>query len=280
MIRTVVQPVLDLARSRSGAREVQFTPATVRGGNILYYWLWAHAGLRTGYRRAVLNTDHMASWLNEFPVLSSLTTSRHDVRLLDRRTFATRHHFGTSYTADENIAFCRWLLAHTPSFARRIDSMSIHVDEQTCVINVRRGDYYSVPAHAAEFGIDIRRHVVEALKIVRGAGRPTEDFLVVSDDTEWCRTHLQDVLPAPMRFLPDRRDMFDDLAVLAAARSLVLANSTFSYWGSFLARSMSDDHMAVAPPLHQRTSDGRRITDLFDPRWHRTGESAADGTMS
>lgn len=275
-----IQRMLDLVRAREGAPSVQFTPGAVRGGNILYYWQWAFIGRQRGNHRSVLRTEHMSEWLEEFPALEELTSSRSDIGILDRRTFATRHHFGSSFTPNENREFSRWMLEHSPSFRSRVESARRIVTERTCVINVRRGDYYSVPEYRSEFAIDIRSHVAEAIAILRALDRWTDEVLVVSDDPGWCRENLLDLFPSDPHFVPNRRTMFDDLASLAAARSLILANSTFSYWGSFLANAIHSDHVAVAPPFHQRVADGGFVSDLFDPVWRRTSMPPQPGLLS
>lgn len=256
---------------------MQFTPPAVRGGNILYYWQWAYLGRENGRRRDVLRTEHMTPWLEEFPALEELTIDRGSVPLLADRAFATRHHFGSSFTAAENLRFSRWLLHGSRSFMSRVHSAQSRFTAQTCVINVRRGDYYSVPAHRVEFGMDIRSHVAEALEILDALGRSGDDFVIVSDDPDWCATNLRDLLPGRPSFVHDRRGLFDDLAVLAASRTLILANSTFSYWGSHLAAALNEDHIAVAPPFHQRTDSGALVTDPFDHRWRRTSLEAGAG---
>lgn len=270
MTRGLLPRVLNRVRARAGAPTVQFTPPSVRGGNILYYWQWAFLGRDLEHRRSVLRTDHMAAWLAEFPILGELTIEREVVRLFDQRTFSTRHHFGTSFTTEENRRFGRWLLSNSPSFMARVERAQETVSEQTCVLNVRRGDYYSVPEYRAEFAMDIRAHISQAIELLKALQRPAEDLLIVSDDPEWCATHLREVLPAEPRFVTNRRSIFDDLAVLVASRTLVLANSTFSYWGSHLASALHDDHLAIAPPFHQRVSSGSFVSDLFDPEWPRT----------
>ena len=113
----------------------------------------------------------------------------------------------------------------------------------------------------------------EDVTILAGAGRDTDDLLIISDDAQWCRQELAPLLPTAPRYLQDRRSMFDDLAALVSSRSLVLANSTFSYWGSYLARALHEDHLAIAPPYHQRVAGGGAMDDVFDPRWPRTEET-------
>lgn len=276
-MRSIPRVLVDAARSRRAAPEVQYPPLSVRGGNILYYWQWAHLQRAGGSRAVVLETPQMHAWLDEFPALRDLTVDESDVRLLDRRVFATRHHFGSSFTAAQNQAFCRWLLERSPAFRDRISTARSEIGPETCVVNVRRGDYYSVPEFRREFAIDIKSHVTQALEVLHDEGRETTDLLVVSDDPQWCRDVLAPHLPAEPRFVSWRRSMFDDLAVLASARSLVLANSTFSYWGSHLALALDGHHRAVAPAHHQRLATGGWMDDMLDPLWPRT---SAEGTGS
>jgi hypothetical protein len=218
----------------------------------------------------------MAEWLVEFPLLDDLTVGRGEISVLDRRRFATRFFYDRDFDRAQNREFCAALLSSSEPFRTRQRRIAEQITDRTCVVNVRRGDYYEVPEFRARFGIDIRAHVDHAIEHIRGAGRPTEDVLVVSDDTEWCRSELADLLPR-IRVIEDRTSMFDDLAALSSATTLVLANSTFSYWGSHLAASRIPDHLAIAPSHHERLPDGERISPMFDPRWPRTPSSTRGG---
>ena len=62
--------------------------------------------------------------------------------------------------------------------------------------------------------------------------------------------------------------MFDDLAVLACAKRLILANSTFSYWGAFIAQVLGAQlENIVAPAFHQ--GGVPTASELWrDPRWN------------
>lgn len=51
------------------------------------------------------------------------------------------------------------------------------VDENSLVINVRRGDYYSVPQISEVFGIDTVTYVEEALKKLQDTVTPSKLFL-------------------------------------------------------------------------------------------------------
>ena len=95
-----------------------------------------------------------------------------------------------------------------------------------------------------------------------GAGKPLD--LSDSDDPDWCVTHLSDLFAdGDVRVMPSPHDMFQDLAQVSSADNLILANSTFSYWGGYLASSR---------PPGQRPR--RVVAPLFFGRHYPYSESA------
>ncbi|MCS6711619.1 alpha-1,2-fucosyltransferase [Brachybacterium sp. EF45031] len=202
---------------------------------MLYLWQEAYISLHDGEPFFLLQNDRMVPWLQEFPLLRELSILEAEQRFLDRRKEGYPNKFGIHFTRADNELFCRRLIESSESFRRRMDRVRAELRPQTCVVNVRRGDYYTVPEFTARYALDIEGHVGEALELVRGSGRSTDDVLVISDDVAWCRENLTRVA-GKFRTLSRREDMFDDLAALATAPTLVLANSTFSYWGHISPR--------------------------------------------
>lgn len=277
--RRIGRAGLDVLRRRPGARQVQGSSPAIRGGNNLYLWLWAHIARRDGERALVLRSSTMDAWMQEFPVLRELTLDEGDLRLLDARVFATRFFFDHDFTREQCALFCRDLISSSPSFRRRLERARGLLTPETCVVNVRRGDYYERAELTERFGIDVEHHVREALELAVARGREVRDVLLVSDDVPWCLDALRRCGSECWRVDPERRSPFDDLAVLASSTTLVLANSTFSYWGSYLAASRDAEHLAIAPSHHEITHDTGRIAPMFDPRWPRTNYRRLPGTL-
>lgn len=99
-------------------------------------------------------------------------------------------------------------------------------------LHIRRGDYVSNPNHP----VQTLEYYKEAL------GRmPDLPVIVFSDDHEWCKQ--QDL------FLPDRFSVSEgnstdaDLCLMSLCRYHIIANSSFSWWGAWLAKS----NKVVAP---------------------------------
>lgn len=231
----------------------------MNGGNYLYLWATAWARHRTtGTRWQVRYKPKMAPWLQEFPGLAALTVREEDVGFRQPRSVEWGQRPQVDFLLPDLKEFCREVLLPGSDFCAR----EAQVMPEATVVNVRRGDYYSVPAHRRQYGMDIRGYVAAALAALPQEG--TSRVVFVSDDVAWCREHLTDVV-GPDRealTLPGEHDMFRDLAQLAFARNLILANSTFSYWGGYLAS-------ARPAPLRPR----RVVAPLFFGRSYEYGES-------
>jgi hypothetical protein len=90
-------------------------------------------------------------------------------------------------------------------------------------IHVRRGDYL---LHGDLFTELPLTYYLEAMSLTQGP------YLVFSDDIDWCRANF----PRDCFFVEHNRD-FEDLFLMAACEEIITANSTFSWWGAWLANS-------------------------------------------
>ena len=242
---------------RRGDRVVVMTPtAGLRFGNWLYLWLDAHQRTTAGEPTLVLEAPGMAPWLREFPRLRSLTVTKDRLRFHDRREWdheSWNQRFGIDFTRSTLDAF--------------IDSTlvpALHEDQgDTLVINVRRGDYFSDPHHAARYGWDIAGYLVDALASAGSAERA----LVVSDDARWCRDELHTIIGAGVQRIeyaaPDPSANF---RAIAGAHRLIGTNSTFSYWGAYVAGARFTSPQIIMPRFHGRLPTGSDAYQL-DPGW-------------
>jgi hypothetical protein len=134
---------------------------------------------------------------------------------------------------------------------------------ESVAVHVRRGDYAHNPTTRAHHGLlplDYYRHAVDDL-----SGRVSDPrFFVFSDDPMWCRTGLSFLRGGVV--VDHNRDESgaEDLRLMAACRHHILANSTFSWWGAWLATR--PDQIVVAP---RRWFAGSILdtAQLCPPRW-------------
>lgn len=242
-------------RLRRGKRTVLLAPpAGLRLGNLLYLWLNAHLRTTIDAPVAVLESRDTAEWCREFPALNRLSLARADLRFADRREWDPvwlYQRFGIDFTRSQLRAFI------DETFRNRI--LPDRTDR--LVLNVRRGDFYT--EFVAKHGFDIVPYVEEALTRFDAVER----ILVVSDDAAWCRENLDRMLRARTGLVEYADpDPLQNLLALAGARRLIGANSTFSYWGAYMADAVHDDAEIVMPRFHARMAHGTDAHQL-DPGW-------------
>jgi len=94
----------------------------------------------------------------------------------------------------------------------KIDMVSIHV---------RRGDYVGNKFYVDLFENGYYERAMEMF--------PSESFLVFSDDIEWCKK--QEVFSG-CEFANGNE--IDDLNLMASCKAHIIANSSYSWWASYL----------------------------------------------
>lgn len=259
-----IRPVL-AKQLRRGSRTVLLTPMTARVGNLLYFWLRAHRERGHGRDLKVRESEHFGEWPAVWPSVTTLSVPRLDIGRTNRLLPVPPMHFqrfGTDFTQSELERFILdCLLSDAFGAAMR------ERDPTTLTINVRRGDYYSDPHLRSVYGIDVDAYLRRAVDVL--GSRDLRRVVVVSDDPGWCAEHLDWLRKVgPVEVAP--AGPLHHLATLASASNLVLSNSTFSYWGGYLASTLDDGCHVVAPRFHVRDIDEGR------PWQHHPSWSTAD----
>jgi hypothetical protein len=131
------------------------------------------------------------------------------------------------------------------------------------VINVRRGDYYSNPGLRERYGFDQLGYARAALAQVGNVERA----LVVSDDPDWCRENLLEIVEATSDVVHfAERDPVSNFKAVAGASRIIGMNSTFTYWGAYISGVVHPSPVVVMPRFHGRLALGTDAHQL-DPRW-------------
>lgn len=113
-------------------------------------------------------------------------------------------------------------------------------------IHVRRGDYIRM-------GWDLPiSYYREAMKQFD----PTTEFVIVTDDPEWCKEYFPSI---PVH----SGDALDDFQLLRSMSSCIISNSTFSWWAVYLG-----EMERVIAPLPWFKNDCYN-TDIYEETWER-----------
>jgi hypothetical protein len=122
------------------------------------------------------------------------------------------------------------------SFTDEIDSAckaSIFSIESPIALHVRRCDYTINPNHPT-LSLD---YYEQALKLFDS----NRNVLIFSDDTEWCKQ--QKIFDPDRFYISEGQSNYFDLCLMTLCEDHIIANSTFSWWGAWLA----NDNKVIAP---------------------------------
>jgi hypothetical protein len=94
-------------------------------------------------------------------------------------------------------------------------------------LHIRRGDYVTNPNHP----IQTFDYYLKALEYF-DSDLPV---LILSDDTSWCKE--QEIFSDDRFLISESNNCYSDLCIMSLCDYHIICNSSFSWWGSWLARS-------------------------------------------
>ena len=120
-----------------------------------------------------------------------------------------------------------------PDAANRAAIEEIHATESVC-LHVRRGDKVHIPEVGA---CDLSYYEKAIAVVMERVAHP--HFFIFSDDAAWTREHV--TTPAPSTYITHNtgRNDAEDMRLMSHCKHFVIANSTFSWWGAWLATNPS-----------------------------------------
>jgi len=140
----------------------------------------------------------------------------------------------------------------------------LQAERRAVCLHVRRGDYVSLASASSYHGVCSLAYYQKAMAYVAERVRQPH-FFVFSDDPQWTRTHLQ--TPFATTYVDHNPSAlaFQDLRLMTHCQHHILANSSFSWWGAWLAPA--GDGIVVAPA--QWYAAPRPTPDLLPAAWVR-----------
>ncbi len=120
-------------------------------------------------------------------------------------------------------------------------------------IHVRRGDYVGNPFYVDLTQTDYYERAIAMF--------PKDDFVVFSDDPDWCSEKWGN----DKRFTISYGTELDDMNWMASCKAHIIANSSFSWWGAWLCPRYPENKV-IAPKAWY--ADGVERT-LLPNHWKR-----------
>lgn len=125
----------------------------------------------------------------------------------------------------------------------------------TTSIHVRRGDYLNLQGCYEQLDIDYYSRAMNAV--------PSKQYLVFSDDIQWCKRHFPS---NNVTFMEGNSPVIDLCHMLACANNII-ANSSFSWWGAYLNKNPSKKIIAPSKWFGPKLTHDTK--DLLPENWIR-----------
>lgn len=133
-------------------------------------------------------------------------------------------------------------------------------NSQSVGIHIRRGDYLKEPEFLGICGLDYYQRAINQLLAEDNA----RTFYIFSNDIAWCKENIQPLLQdAVVHYVTENtgRSSCWDLFLMSRCRSLVIANSSFSWWGAFLNKHA---RRIIVPA---KWINSKPQIDIYPPMW-------------
>lgn len=134
------------------------------------------------------------------------------------------------------------------------------IGDDVIAIHIRRGDYVGHPDYVQLS----MQYYIDGIEFIKKNHPEADHVIVFSDDITWCKKQTLK-LKTGLNFTFSDCSVIEDLYLMSKCKYHVIANSSFSWWGAWLANSQ----MVVAPgtwfkgDLHKRCIG----EDLIPTRW-------------
>ena len=144
--------------------------------------------------------------------------------------FQSEKYFEKYYEKIYNLFIDNNLLSNLKDNFNLENSLSMHI---------RRGDYVNKPNYHANQPIDYYLNSIKYIDLRKKIDR----IYVFSDDIEWCKKSFSDDRIIYVENLKD----YEELHLMSLCENNIIANSSFSWWGSYLNRN--EDKIVIAPKI-------------------------------
>ena len=122
-------------------------------------------------------------------------------------------------------------------------------------VHVRRQDYVALQDFHGMPTLDYYRKAISTIHARTNSAR----VFIFSDDPEWCKQNF------PEHTVVEGTTKYEDLRLMSRCKHVVLANSSFSWWGAWLG----DDALGrtVIAPKQWFTDPNIDYSDIVPERW-------------
>jgi hypothetical protein len=126
-------------------------------------------------------------------------------------------------------------------------------------IHVRRGDYTLYPDHHPTCNTGYYSAGIEKIKNISGEN---VNIIIFSDDKKWCYQNMPNYIGDNFT-IPETENPYVELYMMTKCNYHIIANSSFSWWGSWLSNSK----LTIAPSRWFGSAMGKNTDDVYCKNW-------------
>lgn len=163
------------------------------------------------------------------------------------------------YYKDHRDKLMKWFavkLEYAAKYEQILINKGITLDDNTCVINFRGGEYRGIPEVLLN-----KKYWHEAVRYMQCKNK-NMNFVCITDDVELAAQYMPEEVPYPIHI-----DIGFDYYVVNNAKWLIISNSSFGYWAAWLNEEVK---MTIAPKYwaHFNISDAYwALGDQYNSRF-------------
>lgn len=127
-------------------------------------------------------------------------------------------------------------------------------------MHIRRGDYLNHKDFKGICDLDYYKRAINCLL-------PTSEeccFYIFSNDIQWCEENIQPLIKDyKVTYVTENKgsNSFWDMYLMSKCKNLVIANSSFSWWGAFL------NCVAQNVIVPQKWNNSASVNEIYNPEW-------------
>lgn len=153
---------------------------------------------------------------------------------------------------------------HEPASDRNTTQLNEIKNATSLSIHVRRGDYVTLSAASDFHGSMTQTYYSESIRRMLELIPDINLCCVFSDDIEWAKRHI--VTSVNTVFVDWNKKGSEDLRLMMNCTHHIIANSSFSWWGAWLAEK---EHSRIIAPLKWFADENASDVDIIPERWTR-----------
>jgi hypothetical protein len=222
------------------------------------------------YRKLDFSINYINDLKNDESYINIGNTFHYSpITLPDNKNIIFNGYFQSEKFFLSNSLKVKRLFSPTDEFIKKYhNKFPFLTNDDTVVINVRRGDYLHYPK---QHPVISKEYIFKSLKYI--TNDKSLPVIVISDDIEWCKENLKidnahfidDILP------------WEALWLISLCKHFIISNSSFSWWGAYLGEK--ENSIVLCPDIWFGPKISLPIFDIYKDSWVKVPTYYEEGVL-